>query len=258
MDAERLLKLLRISVKECVASSGSVAVAYSGGVDSALVERVVRECAETRAYTCAVRGAYDHERAPLMAEESGVRLRMVDLDRDGLVALVRKACEVLGTADPMRVAYSVPIFCVVDACGEDVVLVGSGADELFGGYAKYTEDEDPERSMAADLGKMQAETAALDAYARSAGKRLCAPFASRELIRFAQNLPTCRKLGGGERKIVLREAAKALGVLSHDRPKKAAQYSSGVLKEMRRVAKEEGADVGEWTARIAPEGRRIP
>lgn len=258
MDAERLLKLLRISVRECVASSGSVAVAYSGGVDSALVERIARECADTRAYTCAVRGAYDHGRAPLMAEESGVSLRMVDLDREALVELVRKACGILGTADPMRVAYSVPIICVVDACGEDVVLVGSGADELFGGYAKYLDDGDPERSMAADLVKMQAETEALDAYARSAGKRLCAPFASGEIIRFARGLPTGRKLGGGERKIVLREAAKALGVLSHDRPKKAAQYSSGVLKEMRRTAREEGADLGDWTARIASEGRRIP
>lgn len=257
MDADGLLKLFRVSVKECIASSRSVAVAYSGGVDSAVVERVAREFAATTGYTCAVRGSHDHARAPLMAAESGVDLRLVDLDRHGLVELVGKACRVLGTDDPLRVAYSVPILCVIDACEEAVLLVGSGADELFGGYAKYLDHEDPESAMASDIKKMQMENELLREYAKSVGKELGAPFVSEALVSFARGLPTARKLGGGERKIVLREAAKALGVLSHDAPKKAAQYSSGVMREMRRMSKEEGKELRAWTAEAA-KGRRIP
>ncbi|MEW5747821.1 MAG: asparagine synthase-related protein [Candidatus Thermoplasmatota archaeon] len=257
MDAERLLKLLRISVRECVASSGSVAVAYSGGVDSALVERVARECAETRAYTCAVRGSHDHSRAPTAAEEEGADLRMLALDEQGLMDAVRKTAAALGTSDPLRVAYTVPVVCVIDSCEESVVLVGSGADELFGGYAKYADDAAVEASMERDLGKMLAEHALLRGYASSLGKRLEAPFASPEIVSFAKSLPLDRKLGGGNRKAVLRDAARSLGVVSHDAPKKAAQYSSGVMKEMKRLAKARGMGLGAWTDEAAA-GRRIP
>ncbi|MGD9962389.1 MAG: asparagine synthase C-terminal domain-containing protein [Thermoplasmata archaeon] len=258
MDAEGLLKPLRISMKACVAGQSSVAVAYSGGVDSALVERIARESTRTVCYTCAVRGSHDHFRAPLSAEESGVELRMIVLERDRLSALVSKACAALDTEDPLRVAYSLPTMCVIDGCSQDVVLVGSGADELFGGYAKYLVDEDPGTSMGRDLDKMLAETELLAGYARSVGKRLEAPFVAPKVVSFAKSLPIQRKLGSGNRKIVLREAARSLGVLSHDSPKKAAQYSSGVMKEMRALAKESGKGLREWTSGLAAEGRRIP
>jgi asparagine synthase (glutamine-hydrolysing) len=258
MDTDELLRLLRISTEECVASSNSVAVAYSGGVDSAVVERIAREFAKAVCYTCAVRGSHDYARAPLAAEEGGAELRMVVLDRDGLAGLVSKARSVLDTEDLLRIAYSVPILCVIDASEQEGVLVGSGADELFGGYAKYLNKDDPETAMASDIKKMQAENELLKKYAKSVGKRLEAPFISRDLISFAKGLATDRKLKHGERKVILREAAKALGVLSHDAPKKAAQYSSGVMKEMKRMAKEQGMELREWTAERAAKGRRIP
>ncbi len=258
MDAEGLLKPLRISIKACVDGQSSVAVAYSGGVDSAVVEMIARETATTVCYTCAVRGSHDHSRAPLSAEESGIKLKLIVLERERLAALVSKTCSALNTEDPLKVAYSVPVLCVIDECEQDVVLVGSGADELFGGYAKYLEDSDPESSMEKDLDKMLAENELLREYASSVGKRLEAPFCAPEVISFAKGLPLDRKLGAGNRKIVLREAARSLGVLSHDSPKKAAQYSSGVMKEMKAMAKERGVGLREWTAELAAKGRRIP
>jgi asparagine synthase (glutamine-hydrolysing) len=258
MDSDELLEVLRSSVRECLDGARSVAVAYSGGVDSAVVERIARETTRTVCYTCAVRGSHDHSRAPTAAEEGGAEFRMLALDEHGLVDSVRKASSVLGTSDPLRVAYTVPVICVIDSCEQGVVLVGNGADELFGGYAKYLEDGDPERSMDEDLRRMLSEHALLSGYAVSLGKRLGAPFIDPDVVAFAKSLPLDRKLGGGNRKEVLRDAARTLGVLSHDAPKKAAQYSSGVMKEMRRLAKARGTGLGEWTAEVASAGRRIP
>ena len=258
MDTDEMLRLLRSSTKECVASSDTVAVAYSGGVDSAVIEKVAREFVRPICYTCAVRDSHDYTRAPVFAAEGGVELRMIAVDREKLAGLVSKACSVLESSDPLRVAYTIPILCVIDASEHDVVLVGSGADELFGGYAKYLESEDPSAAMANDSKKMQLENASLKKYAKSIGKRMEAPFVSRGLMSFATGLPIDRKLGQGERKIILREAAKALGVLSYDAPKKAAQYSSGVMKEMKKMAKEQGKELREWTLEIAAENRRIP
>lgn len=257
MDSDELLRLLRDSVKTCVSSAGSVAIAYSGGVDSAVVERLARDEAKTVAYTCAVRGSHDHGRAPTSAEEGGVDLRMLTLDEQNLADAVWKTSSVLGTTHPSRIAYTVPVVCVIDACEQGVVLVGSGADEIFGGYAKYADDPDAEASMDRDLQKMVSEHVLLKRYASSLGKRLEAPFVAPDIVAFARSLPTDRKLGGN-RKAVLRDAAKALGVISHDAPKKAAQYSSGILKEMRRLAKAKGMELGEWTAETAVGGRRIP
>jgi asparagine synthase (glutamine-hydrolysing) len=58
------------------------------------------------------------------------------------------------------------------------------------------------------------------------------PFAERELAMLGEGLPVSFKIRGGVRKAVLREAALILGLPREiaNRPKKAAQYSSGVMK----------------------------
>lgn len=258
MYSDDLLRLLRRATGRCVAGSDVAAVAYSGGVDSAVIEALAREKTRTMCYTCAFPGSHDHTRTPISAAESGIDLRLLNLCHENLEDVARKTCAALDTEDPLRVAYSIPLITVVDRCDEDVVLVGSGADELFGGYAKYLEEEDPAGSMVKDLEKALAENASLAAYARSVGKRLEAPFMDSEVVSFAAGLPLDAKLGRGNRKVVLREAAKSLGVLSHDSPKKAAQYSSGVMREMRRMASERGTGLREWMAELAADGRRNP
>lgn len=258
MDTDELVARLREATKDAIRGSEAVGVAYSGGVDSAVIASLASESARVVCYTCAVAGSHDHMRAPATAAEEGLELHMVMMDRGTLTEAVRKVCEVLETENPLKAAFTVPIMCALEACAEKVVLVGSGADELFGGYAKYLEDCDPETSMATDLEVALADLGRLRAYAGSVGKRLEAPFVAPGVISFAKGIPLERKLSAGNRKATLRDAAKALGVLSHDSPKKAAQYSSGVMKEMRAMAKERGMDLGDWTAEVASNSRRIP
>ena len=258
MDTEDLLKALRASVRDCVDGSAAAAVAYSGGVDSAVIEALARESTRTVCYTCAAPGSHDLARAPAWAAESGTELRMIQLDGRRLEQLVAEACDALRTDEPLRVAYTVPIICVLDESEQGVVLTGSGADELFGGYAKYQEEADPGPRMEKDLGRALEDIRLLGSYAESIGKRLEAPFCAPEVVSFAEGLPLERKLCRGDRKIILREAARSLGVLSHDSPKKAAQYSSGVMKEMKAMAKARGLELREWTAGLAGKGRRIP
>lgn len=258
MDTEELLGLLRSCVKARLAGSQVAAVAYSGGLDSAVIEALAREAARTVCYTCAVPGSHDHARAPTSAAESGIELHMLELDREALEALVVKTAKALGTTDPLRIAYTIPILGVVHGCEEEVILTGSGADELFGGYAKYTEESDPGAMMERDLQKMLVESRSISDYGRSSGKRVEIPFAAPELVSFSRRLAIDRKLVRGERKVILREVAKSIGVLSHDIPKKAAQYSSGVMKELRKMAKEQGKGLGEWVEETVAKGRRMP
>ncbi|HIH01629.1 TPA: hypothetical protein HA259_06100 [Thermoplasmata archaeon] len=81
-------------------------------------------------------------------------------------------------------------------------------------------------------------------------KTLLAPYAHRRVRGLALRMNDGEKLGPGGRKLVLRECARILGLGASERPKKAAQYSSGVTKRMKQLAKSDGRSLGEWVAKV--------
>jgi hypothetical protein len=76
------------------------------------------------------------------------------------------------------------------------------------------------------------------------------------MIEYMKSLPVDRKVSASGRKILLREVARMLDLQSHDIPKKAAQYSSGVLKEMRKLARSEGVSLSDWTSHLSDNRER--
>jgi asparagine synthase (glutamine-hydrolysing) len=250
MEVQDLLSAIRDSVRDGIDSRRAVAVAYSGGLDSSVIARIAGESSEVVRYAAAFPGSHDHASVERFAEEEGAALVMITLDGENLEHLVIEAGRALRSADPIRISYTVPIMSVIEASREDLILVGSGADELFGGYSKYSSMADPRSAMTADFEKALQELSMMDAAAVSRGKRVGAPFASRRLREIAERIPIADKISGEKRKMALREVAKELGLPSHSRPKKAAQYSSGVLREMRRAARADGVDLSAWTEKV--------
>ncbi len=246
MDSERLLRALDDSIIQALGGGREAAVAYSGGVDSALIAHFAARHCEIVRYTCGTIGSKDFEDAG--SRGGGGRAVTIILDDEDVRRLCTLAVDILGDHAPTPISYTVPVLGVVEAAKEKIVLVGNGADELFAGYAKYSAMADPSAHMKSDLGKMLAELERLNRHLALTGKRIEAPFARNPMVRCADGVPLDRKIGPSGRKLVLREAAKGLGLPEHDRPKKAAQYSSGVLKAMERSAKGEGKTLVQWTA----------
>lgn len=258
MEAVTVLALLRESTKETLVDETEVSVAYSGGLDSSLIAAVAREFVRVRAYTCAVKGSYDAGNAKRRAESESLDLTLIELRGDEIPSAVRDGIRILGTSNPQQLAYTIPILVVLRESPERLVLAGNGADELFGGYAKYASARDPAKLMTDDLEKMMRESETLREAARHMKKRIEFPFASKRLVDFARSLPIEEKITPTARKILLREVARQLGLPSHDLPKKAAQYSSGVLREMRRYARAEGRSLAEWTKHLVVADGRSP
>jgi len=246
MDTNELLTRLRWSTRDIIGSEPRVAVAYSGGLDSSVIAAVALEFSEVSCYTCAVPGSFDSLKASEYAAQDRVDHLTISLSEVELLGWVGRASTLLSSTDPVRIAYTIPILCVLEECAEGCVLAGNGADELFGGYAKYSDAENPGQMMATDLEKMQQEANLLTAHAAALGRRIGFPFATKEVISFARLTPLEQKVKGSGRKLILREAARLMGLPSYDRPKKAAQYSSGILKEMKRISRKEHLGLSEW------------
>jgi len=250
MEARDLLCAIRDSTREIVGSQKAVAVAYSGGLDSSIVARIAAEFSDVMCYTAAFPGSHDATSVERLAKEESVKVELLTLDHGMLGPLMAEASAALKTRDPVRISYTVPILRVVGGCEESLILVGSGADELFGGYAKYGSMVDPASAMRSDFDRALADLTGLETAAVSRGKHIGAPLASNRVREASDEIPIPDKIGGTERKIALRAVARELGLPSHSRPKKAAQYSSGVLREMKRLAKSSHLSLSDWTMKM--------
>jgi asparagine synthase (glutamine-hydrolysing) len=238
----QLASLFEKAVEERVAGKKRVAVAFSGGLDSSLLAVCATKCSKVLACSVYAHGSRDSVGAPAAADLVGAEPLLTEVDRR-MVRDELSAIDLPFRTSPMDRSlwciYSIASRIAAEA-GAEVVLLGQLADELFGGYVKY------ERALA-----MEGEFAAaclMQEDVDSCGRRgflrdeaACSrwieprfPFADRRVLEFGLRLPVAFKIRRGVRKAVLREAAVHVGVPEElcGVPKKAAQYSSGILKMM--------------------------
>ncbi len=82
------------------------------------------------------------------------------------------------------------------------------------------------------------------------GKTLVCPYLDLNVIEAALSVPCEELFGEMGNKQPLRRIAASMGLSSAKAPKKAAQYGSGVMKAMKRLAASEGKELGIWVAEM--------
>ena len=250
-DADRAIVDVRDALDETLAEVDTVgiAVAFSGGVDSALLAARL----DAPLYVAGFPDSHDVAAAKSAASLLGRDVRVVELDHAALEAAVPPLAEAIGRTDAMAVQIALPLFLVarrVADDGFDRLALGQGADELFGGYAKVARAPDDPRVEAETVRGARDEMLATlpdqlerDLLAmRGAGVEPVTPLLHDRVVRAALSLPedllvTAR----GERKWALRLAARAwLPDRVAFREKKAVQYGSLVARELDRLARQNG------------------
>ncbi|WP_435195163.1 asparagine synthase C-terminal domain-containing protein [Natronomonas sp. EA1] len=224
-----------------------MAVAFSGGVDSAAVAGRL----DAPLYVVGFEGSHDIAAARASAEAMGRELRVVELDHETLERAVPEVARAIGRSNPMDVQIALPLYLVAErvaADGYDALAVGQGADELFGGYAKVAKaPDDPRveadsvrgavREVVGSLPKqLERDLRAL----RAAGVEPVAPLLHDAVVEAALRLPEELLVADGERKRALRLAADWLPDEVRFREKKAVQYGTYVSRELDRLARQAG------------------
>lgn len=250
-----LLETLRAAVHEgCEAER--VALAFSGGLDSSVIAVLAAEVSDVIPHTVGFPGAVDLANAQEVCEALGLGLVPIFLD-DG--ALLREARRLLGRfpqLDVVSLSFELPLWVLLQRSSEAVVLAGQGADELFGGYARYDRmgREELGRALEEDLHALLHETVPRErAMARLFDREFRLPYCHPAVVEAALRIPVELR-AQPRRKEALRQVAAALGLPAFvvERPKKAVQYGSGVMMRLKALARREGIPLRELLGLRSP------
>ena len=237
------------SVRE-PAESG-LAVAFSGGVDSAVVAAGVPEA------PCYVAGFADAESHDVAAARNAAtamdrNLRVVAFDHDDIERAVPEIVRATGRANAMDVGIALPLYFVAERAAADGygrLAVGQGADELFGGYRKVVDPAADHRVAAETVRGATREVIRTlpdqlprDVLTlRAAGVEPVAPLLHDRVVDAALRLPADLLATEEERKIALRRAASGVVPESvRSAEKKAVQYGTYAARELDRLARQAG------------------
>jgi len=215
-------------------------VALSGGVDSALVAFLAkRECVAV-----GLEGSHDLRRAAQVAGEIGLALETVVIDPGDVEEALRHVLQVIPRVDPVNASIATTLSFIAgwaEAHGYRRILAGQGADELFGGYARYLQTDTLDQDLKRDFEGLCAQLARDQAVAGLHGAYFSLPYMDTRVVRAALAIPPEKKVCDGVRKLPLREVAGRYlppSVALYE--KKAMQYGSGVMKEIQRLARRKG------------------
>ncbi|NLL57702.1 MAG: hypothetical protein GX244_04250 [Firmicutes bacterium] len=233
-------ELLVQAIEQALSSGNIEGVALSGGLDSSIILAVACQYNhKLKAFTATVAGhpGEDLRYAKLLAEYLGVEHHIYEITREDIAKIIPEAVWYLESFDEDCIFGFIANYYTSLLASRHVssVLVGEGADELFGGYFRELQDiADPaeKERIARKLVDIAYNTALrrLDRGWMSNSIEYYAPFLHPAVVAMSHRLPMELKIYQGEmpvEKWILREAFRDLLPSEiADRPK--LRFSRGV------------------------------
>jgi asparagine synthase (glutamine-hydrolysing) len=232
-----------------------VALGFSGGIDSSLLAYYLdREGVDVDLICVGMEGSTEFGAAELAADSLDLPISLESFTLSDVDQALDSVLWSIEEPDPMKVGVALPLYWAARRAAESgskIFFSGNGCDELFGGYHRHVKEY-------VERGDAVRETLFRDVVAShevnyerdykmcmDSGMELRLPFAHLDIIEFGLSLPLELKLPvdeGSPRKRVLRVLAEKLGFPDEVayRSKKAVQYSTGVNKVLKTMAKRSG------------------
>lgn len=265
-DNRNLEKLVKLAVLKRVEDLNEVGVIFSGGVDSSLIALLLREISLNKnlkitLYAVGKKDSKDVIAAKCVAEYLGLPLKIHDITEESVKDNLKPVVQAIGENNLMKIGVGMTTYLATKMIAKDnikVAISGQGADELFGGYNRYLnsyKENTLEEELRYDLANMyHVNLERDDACSMANGVELRLPFLDKNLVEFVLNIPVRYKISNPNdklRKNILRKLAFHLGLTKQIayRPKKAAQYGTGIDKILRKKVLKE-INIDEYLNRV--------
>lgn len=236
-----------------------VALLFSGGVDSALLAKILLEHgADLTAYYAGVPGTSQADRAQSVADRLGVPFETAQINVE------QRFEDVINIIDDNHyVKLSVAL--AFDAAsreaaadGHRVIMSGTGVEELYGGYHRLRSTNDVNDECRSGLRRKYVKDLYRDdTVTMHHGIELRVPYLDQALVEHAMTIPHDVKQVTSKQ--VLRRAAKHLGLPDEiaEQPKKATQYGSGAAQSLKQLADNNGEHIGDYLQGRGPPNTRL-
>ncbi len=228
--AELLLKMLGDQHESI---SGKTALLLSGGIDSSLLLSIYMD--KIIPYTIGFPASQDISFSEKLCNEFSLNLNVIETGEEMVRKAFMKVIETDKNITFTDIGFETVFQIACDEVRQDKIMTGQGADEIFYGYMKFRDGR--ENSNRNSLEKLFTTTLPREMkIASSSGKTLIAPYLDRNILDSFSTLPYEMHVSDDSNKIIIREAARIAGLpefIVH-RPKKAAQYGSGISSFLRK------------------------
>ena len=228
------LALEKAVKKDC---EKNITVSFSGGIDSALVAFLASKYTDVELIAVGVKDSHDIEAAKSAANVINLDLTVKELNDEELISeatILQKKLKLT----QFEVGFMLPFWVAAKNAKNKILMCGQGADEVFGGYARFRESmknanlDEETKSLLEIIPNRELKICKLF------GLKLSCPYLSEEVIQTSKLYSQKQHIGivGKEK---LREAAIGLGLSKEiaNRKKKAAQYGSGSQKVLKKKNK---------------------
>jgi len=242
---KQLLDEMQNAVKETV-SDKKVGVAFSGGVDSTLLAKLVKDMEhDIHLLTIGFQDSHDINFAKEVNQLLNFPHSISEIDPEKFKEVSEKIHRIIKSDNLSWNENSIAFYYVAELAqknGLRTVVTANGIDELFCGYNSYREaiekGEDEVVKMMNDKLKNEKEMmVAINAVTAEFGVTMIQPFLLPNFIEYAKKIPISEKIHGQDdmqRKHPIRELAMDYGVpkVAAQKQKKALQYGSQIHKSL--------------------------
>lgn len=248
MDKKEVLKQALIAAVKRV-SRGKVALLLSGGLDSSVLAKILKDSKiNFTAYTADFKGP-DSAVAQKLCKQLRLQHKVLRFTGNP-ESIIKEAVVITKMRNPVDISVAMPMILAAEAAANDkndIIMSGLGSDEFLCGYNSHAKALEQgyaavHRECLHRLVQVKHDLKRDRSICKQFGIKPVLPFMDKKVISIALSIHPKYKISVTEKKIILRQIARELGLPEYiyNRPKKAAQYGSGSFTVLKCISKEKG------------------